>query len=305
MSEKIIQLRGGFSDRNKIVPVNIEIQTTEFDERTRNKLANLVKNWYLIISNAGYSEWFCENILANVYCEFISDQLKDEVKYSNNDFFNEYICEPILNNSYDDVLTIIEYIVKEFMYVKNLYFERHRYDWGSYENPFQEYEKELNQLFQEEFVGYRIIEGQITSISDDIEVSEIKKGLNIQFDGCKSHIKKSLIFLSNRENPDYKNSIKESISAVESICKIITNNKKATLGNALDKLKGNGNIIHPSLLEAFSKLYGYTSNEGGIRHAEGLFESNVSFCQAKYMLVSCCAFVNYLLEEYSKNDNSK
>lgn len=43
---------------------------------------------------------------------------------------------------------------------------------------------------------------------------------------------------------------------------------------------------------------GYTSDEGGIRHAEGLFESNVTFEEAKYMLVSCCAFVNYLIAEY-------
>ncbi len=294
MSEKIIQLRGGFSDRNKIAPVNTEIQTTDFDERTRNKLANLIRNWYKIISNHGYSQWLCENILTNVYCEFISEQLKNEIKYNNNVFFNEYVYEPILNNSYDDVLTIIEYIAN--------FFDSPLHCFG---RQYQEYEEELNQLFLEEFVGYRIIEGQITVISDDVEVSEIKKGLNIKFDGCKSHIKKSLILLSNREKPDYKNSIKESISAVESICKIITNDEKATLGKALDKLKGNGIMIHQSLLAAFSKLYGYTSNEGGIRHAEGLFESNVSFSQAKYMLVSCCAFVNYLLEEYSKNDKSK
>lgn len=51
---------------------------------------------------------------------------------------------------------------------------------------------------------------------------------------------------------------------------------------------------------AFSKLYGYTSDEGGIRHAEGLFVREVSFDEAKFMLVSCSAFVNYLIAEYSK-----
>ena len=58
--------------------------------------------------------------------------------------------------------------------------------------------------------------------------------------------------------------------------------------------------IHPAMENAFTSLYGYTSDEGGIRHAEGLFESNVTFEEAKYMLVSCCAFVNYLIAEYGK-----
>ena len=53
--------------------------------------------------------------------------------------------------------------------------------------------------------------------------------------------------------------------------------------------------MHKALKEAFCKLYGYASDEGGIRHAEGMFESNVSFEDAKYFLVSCCAFVNYLI----------
>lgn len=104
--------------------------------------------------------------------------------------------------------------------------------------------------------------------------------------------------LSNRENPDYKNSIKESISAVESICIIIAG-KGATLGDALKTL-GNKHNLNNQLKAAFEKLYSYTNSEGGIRHAEGMFESEVTFEEAKFMLVSCCAFVNYLIAEYGK-----
>ena len=60
----------------------------------------------------------------------------------------------------------------------------------------------------------------------------------------------------------------------------------------------NGVQIHPAMKQGFLKLYGYTSDKGGIRHAEGLFESDVTFEEAKYMLVSCCAFINYLIGEY-------
>ncbi|WGS63939.1 hypothetical protein [Marinitoga aeolica] len=49
------------------------------------------------------------------------------------------------------------------------------------------------------------------------------------------------------------------------------------------------------------KLYGYTSDEKGIRHALLEGEStNISFDEAKFMLVSCSAYVNYLIEKVSK-----
>ena len=99
--------------------------------------------------------------------------------------------------------------------------------------------------------------------------------------------------------PDYENSIKESISAVEAICCIITDDDKATLGKALGKLEQAGITIHGSLKSAMEKLYGYTSDENGIRHA-GIDFKGASSEDAKYMLVTCSAFVNYLMEKWGK-----
>jgi len=42
------------------------------------------------------------------------------------------------------------------------------------------------------------------------------------------------------------------------------------------------------------KLYGYTSDEDGIRHAI-LNDPELGFAEAKFMVVSCSAFVNYLI----------
>jgi hypothetical protein len=42
------------------------------------------------------------------------------------------------------------------------------------------------------------------------------------------------------------------------------------------------------------KLYGYTSDDSGIRHAI-LDQPTVGFDEAKFMIVSCSAFVNYLI----------
>ena len=296
-----VQLRGGFSDRRKINPLNTEMQTNDLDERTRNKIANLLKTWCDVIEKNGFEVYFFKNYLNDVFGQFVDNQMEYSFEYFYSDTFKKYIFDPIIQDNYSDVLTICEYITGSASDV----FEELQNHGAPYYNRNQriDCEQELNALFEEEFVGYRMIDYEITPITNEVEINEIKTSLDIEFEGCKSHIKKGLSLLSDREKPDYKNSIKESISAVESICQIICKDDKATLGKALNKLEESGVKLHRSLKEAFSKLYGYTSDEGGIRHAEGLFESNVSFEDAKFMLVTCCAFVNYLVGVYSKHDN--
>ena len=292
---KKVQVRGGFSDRRGIKPLNTKMQLDELDKRTRIGIANLLREWYDDGKFAQYRSEFCERLLKDIYFEFVDGQARNIIKYQNDDFIESYIYLPISANSYDEVLTIVEYTTNYFIQWQKLQYRKgfHYYD-------LIDYKAEINELFQREYVGYRFIDGEITPISDDIEVAEIEKSLDIEFQGCKSHIKKALGFLSDRENPDYKNSIKESISAVESICQIIAQNSKATLGEALKKLEEHGVKIHEAMKKSFSSLYGYTSDEGGIRHCEGMFESNVTFEEAKFMLVSCSAFVNYLIAEYGK-----
>ena len=68
-----------------------------------------------------------------------------------------------------------------------------------------------------------------------------------------------------------------------------------TIENMLKKLEKNGIIIHSGLKSAFNILYGYTSDANGIRHAGDIGGKSSTFEEAKFMLVSCCAFVNYLI----------
>ena len=104
--------------------------------------------------------------------------------------------------------------------------------------------------------------------------------------------------MSNKTNPNYRNVIKESISAVEAVAKVLVGDKNAKLGNALSKLESKISI-HSALKEGFKKIYGYTSDADGIRHAL-MVEENLSAEDARYMLVSCSAFVNYLIVKGSK-----
>ena len=48
----------------------------------------------------------------------------------------------------------------------------------------------------------------------------------------------------------------------------------------------------------FSAIYGYTSDEGGIRHAM-LDEPNIDVSDAKFFFVMCASFINYLRSKSS------
>ncbi len=299
--KSMIKVRGCFSESIGMKICNTQMQVADFDERTRTIISNTLfdvlaffldnpsQNGY---RNACDCDYYNDDAAGNSFCKSIlSDVFNQSTLLGKGYYFKwrsvyEQIDDVILGANYNEVLDLLWYI--------NSWIEKNFiYHLDSLPIKF-------NILFEQEYVGYRFVNNRIVAITDKSEISEIETACNNPFDGCKSHIQKAVTILSDREHKDYKNCIKESISAVESICKIITNNSKATLGQSLKELKENGITIHPALESAFSKLYGYTSDEGGIRHCEGMFESNVTFEEAKFMLVSCAAFVNYLIAEYGK-----
>lgn len=174
------------------------------------------------------------------------------------------------------------------------------------QDEFQERINQYNKLLEQEKSGYRIIAGEVVPITSDVELKCIEQAFNTSYQSVNQHIQKALSLYSDRKTPDYENCVKESISAVEAICCIITGmtGAQATLGRALKDLEKSGVHIHPSMKNAFSSLYGYTSDENGIRHG-GIDFTSVPSEDAKYMLISCSAFVNYLIEKWSKIEMKK
>jgi len=165
----------------------------------------------------------------------------------------------------------------------------------------EEFVNRSNMVLEGEASAYRFVGKVITKITDETEMSEIEEVLELNpVKPVREHIRTALTLLSDRKDPDYRNSSKESISAVESMASIICGDKKATLGDAIKKIEEQGKMQwHPALKSALDKLYGYTSDEGGIRHfLKG--DSKVDFEEAKFMLVTCSAFVNYLTVEAAK-----
>ena len=288
----MVHVRGGFSDTTGIAPLNKTIQLDEFDDNTRIKISNTLfslfeqvfefQDFYPVDYNNPSHE-FCKELMNDVFGK--RNMIKREGYIYNWREVFELIHKVIEQATYNEVLDVIQYSCQK---ISRLIHKK--------EKIFLTF----NELFEQEYVGYRFVNNEIVAITDKLEIETIENACENPIEGCRVQIQKALSFIADRENKDYKNSIKESISAVESICKVIVGDKKASLCEALRKLEEKGLTIHPSLKQAFLKLYGYTSDQGGIRHAEGMFESEVSFEEAKFMLVSCSAFINYLIAEMGK-----
>jgi hypothetical protein len=157
-----------------------------------------------------------------------------------------------------------------------------------------------NTFLEAENAAYRFVGNEIVEITNEQEIAAIETALHKSTKAVRQHLTRALELLSDRKQPDYRNSIKESISAVESLCQAITGLPKGTLGDCMKLLKTQA-PIHPALEGAFSKLYGYTSDGGGIRHALTEASEQPSFSDAKFMLVACSAFNSFLLGKAAEN----
>ena len=160
---------------------------------------------------------------------------------------------------------------------------------------FKRFTKECNKILEKEISAWRIVGGKICKITSEAETDAVEGAMQSQIEGVGQHITSAISLLYNRENPDYKNAIKESISAVELICAKITKQHAPILSKALDKMEKDGIInIHPALKASFEKLYGYTSSGSGIRHAN-INNDEITFELAQFFLIACSAFTNYLI----------
>lgn len=158
--------------------------------------------------------------------------------------------------------------------------------------------KYVNVQLERENSAYRFVGSEVVEITDSTEIGSIEDALAGP-KAARIHFDRALAMLSDRRTPDFRNSIKESISAVEAICRLVAGNQKDTLGGAVKKLSAK-TPLHPAFEQALLKLYGFTSDEGGIRHSL-MEEPSLRYADAKFMLVLCSGFTNFLLAKCAEN----
>lgn len=245
------------------------------DDELRNGLWQACNEFYIKphYREYGYDEQF-RTIVGRIYVDFFK-RTSDSIPWGH-EAGTRAIRDWFFSAQWWEVYNFLEFLISAFDVP-----------------PFVE---RVSFFLEREKSGYRILQDRFVAITDKIELSAVSDAANLgsKFSGAREHIRSAIALFSKKPQPDYRNSIKESISAVESTAQVVTGNPKATLGEALKSM--NSKIaIHPALREGMNKIYGYTSDQGGIRHAL-LEESNIDEAEAKFMIVACSAFVNFCVQ---------
>jgi len=275
-----------FSQRYGYTPVKSAIQLESIDEELRNALWSVLKLHYWdsvywndeilnrrrLLSNAGNEHMlaFCQRLWLHFF--------KKPLDTLPNDFDEVYgrLRKFFFESKWYEVYDFIEFVAQEY----------------PEERRNAEFAHAVNIFLEREVAGYRFVEGHIVQITATEEIDAIETATAAKKGPVREHLERALQLLSDRRAPDYRNSIKESISAVEALAQSSSTSHKGTLGELLKQL-ARIHPLHPALEAAFTKLYGYTSDANGIRHAL-LDEDRVTFEEAKFMLVACSAFINYV-----------
>ena len=276
-----------FSQRYGYSPVRSVLQTGAIDEGLRNRLWNLVRSTFFNNVppwSGAPGDFFPHTSNHEFFKNLWHNYLKRTVETIGNSYFDAVndLKKYVMECPWHEVYDFIEFLAQP----------RSPVQYG--------FINSVNEILKQESGGYRFVSGQIVEITSEEEIKTIEQALSLpdSLKPVREHLNQSLKHLSNREDPDYRNSIKESISAVESMSKIISNHDKATLTAALNAVERKTNL-HSDLKHAFQKLYGYTNDSEGIRHAL-MEEQTLDTEDAKFMLVSCSAFVNYLVVKAQK-----
>ncbi|MCW3108079.1 MAG: hypothetical protein JWQ09_2585 [Segetibacter sp.] len=275
-----------FSQRIGKKQSKVDIQLDSMDAELQNGLWNILR--FTFLDDLGSQQWTSntnyESFIKSIWFSFFKEPI-DKIPDSTYGLISE-LRERFFSWDYLEVYDFIDFIA--------------RIDESSIDN--ETFVEACNLILKRELSGYRFVSGELVPITNEGEILEIEKAISASAEnnlkGVSIHLTEALRKLSDRKNPDYRNSIKEAISAVESICQQITNDPKAELGKALKRLKTSLNI-HGALEQGFVKIYGYTSDGDGIRHAI-MDETNLDQEDALYMLISCSAFINYLIAKANK-----
>lgn len=193
----------------------------------------------------------------------------------------------IQSGEYDEVLTFIEHILRD-------------------ENCPTELYESLVKAFEETPIAYFIMRtgNQLTiaprtskRLSESVQKS-LSTIRSIGMGGSVTHLHQAAEHIKKQQYPD---SIVDSIHAVESIACVMDPNSNSTLGKALNSLSHHGILKHLPLVKILETLYGWTSNEPGLRHGlkdKGI--ADVGLDEAVLLFGACACFADYLASKHQQ-----
>ena len=277
-----------FSQRMGLKPVSKLTQRESIDEELRNKLWNVlivgvwdrwepVSQGYEVRSRSDEAKEI-DKLMRSIWFSLLKlplDRLPDFDQRRGAGSGYGVLRERVMTSTWHDVFDLIEFIVMNLPR-----------RWGAIVRD------KLNSILEQENSAYRFIDFTITEITDQNEIDAVEEATAENKNVVSAHLKRALELLTDRKTPDYRNSMKESISAVEAVCQEVTGKPGATLNNCIAAIKAK-RTLHPAFEGSLVKLFGFTSDSGGIRHAMTDETERPTYADAKYMLVTCSAVTNY------------
>ncbi|MDP1709132.1 MAG: hypothetical protein Q8L89_08745 [Gammaproteobacteria bacterium] len=166
---------------------------------------------------------------------------------------------------------------------------------------FKQHQHALNALFQEDSIGWSLNENSELYRSTPKALADRSKRaeelLTDRFATARIHFQKATSYLY-RHPVDEANSIKEIVSAIESVARVLHPNC-STLGDAI-KVMRNDQRYSRHLIEAIEKLYVFSNATPLVRHGHSEGE-RPKLSEAELSLHVGIAFIRYLIEAGGKS----
>lgn len=294
-----------FSQRNNLVPLPEPMKLGELSDDLRRDIWNVSDKFLQGVSyrNTTTSERLLLSdveelmvyVLGHVWKK-PEDEIRAVPKKSVFVSVREHFRAKVFSGDFNIALDLLEMILNEGIRLSS--------------GHFNHFADNIKKVFERHRAAYRLVFikehrcYQFFPQSSEEEGQAIQQAVETVQDGgmqgASVHLREAAKAINRGNEKGFADSIRESIHAVESVARTIDEGASQTLTPALNSLKEAGLIKHEDLRVAFTKLYGYTNDEKGVRHSLAFDKNapNVSEDEALFMLGACASFAAYLVRKH-------
>lgn len=197
-----------------------------------------------------YEHGLKPSILRDIVCKALK-KLPDASNWSEYPNVHEEVTNLLLNCKWYKVYDIAECIL------------HHLGDLNYVAEKYNSFEKELNDYFFENGIGWKVENGLLEFRGTEVFESVVKSAQTIEKDAgnitASKELHQALCDLSRRPHPDATGAIQHAMASLECVAREITGNRKANLGEIMKK---HSYSIPEPLDQAIVKAWGYASENG-------------------------------------------
>jgi hypothetical protein len=276
-----------FLEREGLTPLPVAYELEELSYEVRNEIKYILDeelNKYFGYYRDGSELPDWHKMFKDWHVQFLKQPI--EAFYPDNT--RHQLLGLVSNYPYNQVFDVLEFFINHKILINH------------------SFASEISNLFEREQVAYLLIERdknykifvpRASKQEGEAYLSALASLSSDFFSGARKNLAEAGYHLAKKE---YDKSVRESIHAVESIIRVLTNNRNIKYSDGMRELI-NKFSLHRALGEGFTKLYGFASDADGVRHSsiEGI--ETIDEETAFYFLGACASFVTFVMHKARKN----